>query len=168
MFIGAPNFGEASDLGRTLPFLFDPMWEKFWNAAFVLVTFYGLAILEELLRRAGDQVFSRLGLVSFTLATVMFLAMIVLDANDLSGGRDVEAYFIALAYPAVIAYGLAILRTRLLARWIGIAVVLWTAVILVRVFPHNQGPIFYEPALVLIAVALVVSGSREPSGISDR
>jgi hypothetical protein len=166
--IGAPNFGESSDLGRALPFLFDPVWEKYWNAAFVVVTLYGLAILGGLLHRAGDRIFARLGLVSFSLAAVMFLAMIVLDANDLPGGRDVEAYFIALAFPAVIAYGLAILRTGILARWIGIAVVLWTAVMLIRVFPHNQGPLFYEPALVLIAVALVVSRSSEPSSPSEQ
>jgi hypothetical protein len=167
--IGAPNLGETSDVGRALPFLFDPMWEKYWYAAFLVVTLYGLVILEGVLRRAGDHIFSRLGLVTFTLATVMFLLMVVLDENYLpSGASDVEAYFIALAFPAVIAYGLAILRTGILARWIGVAVVLWTAVMLVRVFPWNRGPLFYEPALVLIAVALVVSRSRKPSSSSNR
>jgi hypothetical protein len=166
--IGAPNLGETSDLGRALPFLFDPMWEKYWYAAFLVVTLYGLVILEGILRRAGDHLFARLGLVTFTIATAMWLAMIVLDANDLPGGRDLEAYFIALAFPAVIAYGLAILWTGALARWIGVVATLWTAVMLIRVFPLNGGPLFYEPALVLIAIALVVSGSREPSNPSDR
>jgi hypothetical protein len=167
--IGAPNLGETSDVGRALPFLFDPVWEKYWYAAFPIVTLYGLVILEGVLRRAGDHIFARLGQVTFTLATVMFLLMIVLEKNYLpSGARDVESYFIALAFPAVIAYGVAILRTGVLARWIGVAVVLWTAVMLVRVFPSNRGPLFYEPALVLIAIALVVSRSRGSSSPSKR
>jgi hypothetical protein len=167
--IGAPNLGENSTLGRALPFLFDSVWEKYWYGAFLVATLYGLVILEGILRRAGDHIFSRLGLVTFTLATVMFLLMIVLEKNYLpSGARDVEAYFIALAFPAVIAYGLAILRTGILARWIGVAVVLWTVVTLIRVFPLNGGPLFYEPALVLIAVALVVSRSRESNSPSNR
>jgi hypothetical protein len=167
--IGAPNLGETSDVGRALPFLFDPVWEKYWYAAFLVVTLYGLVILEGILRRAGDHIFSRLGLVTFTLATVMFLLMVVFEKSYLpSGARDVEAYFIALAFPAVIAYGLAILRTSILTRWIGVAVVLWTAVMLVWVFPGNRGPLFYEPALVLIAVALVVSRRRESSSPGNR
>jgi hypothetical protein len=167
--IGAPNLGENSTVGRALPFLFDSVWEKYWYGAFLVATLYGLVTLEGILRRAGDHILSRLGLVTFTLATVMFLLMIVLEKNFLpSGARHVEAYFIALAFPAVIAYGLAILRTGILARWIGVAVVLWTVVTLIRVFPLNRGPLFYEPALVLIAVALVVSRSRESSSPSNR
>jgi hypothetical protein len=166
--INAPGMGATSAWGPKLPFLFDPVWEKYWSAAFVVVTLYGLVLLEGILRRAGDQIFSRLGMVSFTLATAMWLVGILLDTNGLQGGRDVESYFISLAFPAVIAYGLAILRTRILARWIGIAVVLWSTVTLIRVFPQNQGPLFYEPALLVIAVALLVSRSHEPSSPSDR
>jgi hypothetical protein len=162
--IGAPNLGEISEVGRALPFLFDPVWETYWYAAFLVVTLYGLVIPEGVLRRAGDHIFARLGLVTFTLATVMFLLMIVLEKNYLpSGARDVEACFIALAFPAVIAYGFAILRTGILARWIGVAVVLWTVVMLIRVFPLNGGPLFYEPALVLIVIALVAQRGCAPS-----
>jgi hypothetical protein len=156
-------------VGRALPFLFDPVWEKYWYVAFLVVTLYGLVILEGILRRAGDHIFGRLGLVTFTLAAVMWLLIFVLDTNYLpSAAGDDEAYFIALAFPAVIAYGLAILRTGILARWIGVAVVLWTVVMLVRVFPSNRGPLFYEPALVLIAIALVVSHRRESSSPGNR
>jgi hypothetical protein len=157
--INAPGMGATSALGRMLPFLFDPVWEKYWSVAFVVVTLYGLVILEGILRRAGDHICARLGMVSFTLATVMLLIFMLLDINSLPGGRDFESFFIMFAFPAVIAYGLAILRTRILARWIGIAVVLWSAVELIWVFPHNRGPLFYEPALLLIAIALSVSQS---------
>src|SRR5262245_27767137 len=161
VFINAPSMGKNSAWGRYLPFLFDPVWEKYWSVAFVVVTLYGLVILEGILRRAGDYICSRLGMVSFMLATAMWLILILFDTNGLRGGRDFESYFIMLAFPAVIGYGLAILRTRILARWIGAAVVLWSAVMLIRALPHNQGPLFYEPALLVIAIALLVSKSHE-------
>jgi hypothetical protein len=47
-----------------------------------------------------------------------------------------------------------------LARWIGVAVVLWSTAMLIHVFPHNQGPLFYEPALLLIAVALALTRNQ--------
>src|SRR5262245_54939073 len=78
--IGAPNFGKDSSLGRALPFLFDPVSEKYWYVAFLVVTLYGLVVLEGILRRTGDLIFARLGLVTFTLATAMWLVMTVLDA----------------------------------------------------------------------------------------
>jgi len=165
VFINAPGMGKNSAWGRLFPFLFDPASEKYWSIAFIVVTLYGLVILEGILRRAGDQVCSRLGMVSFTLATVMWLVLILLDTNGLHGGRDFESYFIVLAFPAVIAYGLAILRTRILARWIGTVVVLWSAVTLIRALPQNQGPLLYEPALLVIAIALLVSKGDEPSSI---
>jgi len=105
--------------------------------------------------------------VSFILATAMWLVVIVLDANGLPGGRDVEGYFIMLAFPAIIAYGLAILKTRILARWIGIAVVLWAAVTLIRALPQNQGPLLYEPASLVLAVALLVSRGQYPGALGN-
>jgi hypothetical protein len=159
VIINAPGMGATSAVGRMLPFLFDPVWQKYWSVAFAVVTLYGLVILEGILRRAGDHICARLGMVSFTLATVMLLVFMLLDMNYLPGGRDFESFFIMFAFPAVIAYGLAILRTRILARWIGIVVVLWSTVTLIWVFPHNRGPFFYESALLLIAVALLVSQS---------
>jgi hypothetical protein len=166
--INAPGMGANSAWGRYLPFLFEPVWVKYWSVAFVVVTLYGLVILEGILCRAGDHICSRLGMISFTLATAMWLILVLLDTNGLRGGRDFERYFIMLAFPAVIAYGLAILRTRILARWIGIAVVLWSAVTLIRALPQNQGPLLYEPALLVIAVALLVSRSPKSSSSGDR
>ncbi|HEY7347298.1 MAG TPA: hypothetical protein VH599_03180 [Ktedonobacterales bacterium] len=167
--INAPGMGVTSAWGQTLPFLFDPVWTKYWSVAFVVVTLYGLVLLEGVLRRAGDHLCATLGRVSFTLATLLWLLTILFDTNGLPGGRDLEGFFILLAFPAVIAYGLAILRTRLLARWIGIAVVLWAALTLIRAFPpQNQGPLFYEPALLLVGIALLVSRSpREAQQAAD-
>jgi hypothetical protein len=161
VFINAPGMGANSVWAQRLPFLFDPVWQKYWSIAFVVVTLYGLVIFEGVLRRAGDHIFCRLGVVSFTLASAMWLVVIVMDLNDVPGGRDFESFFIALAFPAVFAYGLGILRTKVLARWIGIIVVLWSVVTLIRVLPHNQGPLFYEPALLLIAVALLLTRNQE-------
>jgi len=88
VFINAPGFGANSAWRRDLPFLLDPLWMPYWSVAFVVVTLYGLVILEGILRRAGDDICSRLGMVSFTLATAMWLILILLDTNGLHGGRD--------------------------------------------------------------------------------
>src|SRR5262245_5459533 len=161
VFINAPGMGETSVWGSRLPWLFDPVWQKYWSIAFVVVTLFGLVIFEDILRAAGDHIFCRLGMVTFTLAAAMWLIGLVLDLNDVRGGRDFESFFIRLAFPAVLASGFAILRTRLLARWIGIAVVLWSTAMLIHVFPRNEGPLFYEPALLLIAAALVLARNQE-------
>src|SRR5262245_34736421 len=79
--INAPSMGASSACGRSLPFLFGPACQKYWSAAFVVVTLYGLVLLEGILRRAGDQIFCRLGVVIFTLATAMWLVLILLDTN---------------------------------------------------------------------------------------
>ena len=168
VLINAPGMGVNSVWGRKLPLLFDPAWQKYWSIAFVVVTLYGQVIFEVILREAGDHIFSRLGMVTFTLASAMWLIGVVLDLNSVQGGRDFESFFIVLAFPAVLAYGLAILRTKVLARWIGVAVVLWSTALLIHVFPHNQGPLFYEPALLLIAVALVLTrnqGRAQPNPV---
>jgi len=160
VLINAPGMGVNSAWGRKLPLLFDADWQKYWSVAFVVVTLYGLAIFEGILHEAGDHIFSKLGMVTFALASAMWLIGVVVDLNGVLGGRDFESFFIALAFPAVLAYGLAILRTNVLARWIGVAVVLWSTAMLIHVFPHNQGPLFYEPALLLIAVALALTRNQ--------
>lgn len=166
--INAPGAGADSSWGRAFPFLFEPTWEKFWSVGFLVVTLYALVILEGIARRAGDRIFGRLGMVSFLLATVMWLVQILFDRNGLAGGRDLESFFIMLAFPAVIAYGLAILRTAILARWVAITVVVYTAVMLILAFPpQNGGPLLYEPALLVIAFALLVSRRQSPDRSGD-
>jgi hypothetical protein len=81
--------------------------------------------------------------------------LIVLDTNELPGGRDAERHFILLAFPAIIAFGIALLRANIVARWVGIVVILLVSVAFLRVLPQSQGPLFYEPAVLLIAGALL-------------
>jgi hypothetical protein len=142
-------------MGEAVPFLFERVAQLDWSALFVVVTLYGFVILEGILRRAGDEIFSRLGLVSFTLAVALWLLLIVLDTNELPGGRDAERYFILLASPAIMAFGIGLLRTKVVARWVGIVVILLASVTFLRVLPQSQGPLFYEPAVLFMAVALL-------------
>jgi hypothetical protein len=155
ILINAPGFGAGSPWGRAVPFLFEHVAQLYWSALFVVVTLYGLVMLEGILRHAGDEIFCRVGLVGFTLATTLWLLLSVLDSNDLPGGRDVERYFILLAFLAIIAFGIALLRTRIVARWVGIGVILWAGVTFLHALPQNQGPLFYGLAVVLVAGALL-------------
>ena len=159
VFINAPGMGENSFWGRRLPFLFDQPGRKYWSVAFAVVTLFGLGILEGVLRQAGDNVFSRIGMVSFTLATAVWLVAIALEVR-FGYMADLESFFIILAFPSVLFYGVGILRTRVVPAWVGIAVVVWSALMLMRTLPHNQGPLFYEPALLLVAIVLLVQSDR--------
>ena len=53
--ITAPGSGMTSAWGRTLPFLCDPVWQKYWSAGFIVVTLYGLALLEGISRRGFER-----------------------------------------------------------------------------------------------------------------
>jgi hypothetical protein len=73
-----------------------------------------------------------------------------------------ETYFIVLAFVGTALYGGSSLRTGLLPRWIGIAVILWAFGMLLVTLPGNRGPFNYTPALLLIAIALLARRGRVP------
>src|SRR5260370_15013992 len=78
ILINALGFGAQSPWERAFPFLFEHVAQLYWSVLFVVVTVYGLVILEGILRRAGEEIFSRVGLVSFTLAAALWLLLILL------------------------------------------------------------------------------------------
>ena len=51
VLINAPGMGANSVWAQRFPFLFGPVWQKYWSVAFVVVTLYGLVIFEGVLRR---------------------------------------------------------------------------------------------------------------------
>jgi hypothetical protein len=137
-------------------------WERNLVGAGVAATLFGLVVLEDVLRRAGDTVLSRLGLTSFALGTAMWLTV---NALSLSRGfwvAELETYFIVFAFLATALFSGAILRTRLLPTWVGIVALSWSIAMLLVVLPGNRGPLFYEPALLLLGIALLLRKERVP------
>jgi hypothetical protein len=138
-------------------------WERNLVSAGVAVTLFGLVILEAMLRQAGDTILSRLGLVSFTLGTVMWLTVNALNLDRGGWVAELETYFIVFAFLATAFYSGAILRTRLLPVWIGVVSILWSLGMLIFVLPGNRGPLFYEPAWLLIGIALLMRRVQVPA-----
>jgi uncharacterized membrane protein len=154
LFNISQNYLEIPDWARSID---RHAWERNLVSAGVAVTLLGLVVLEGMLRQAGDRILSRLALVAFTLGTAMWLTVNALNLNGGSWVAEVETYFIVFAFLANASYSGAILRTRLLPLWIRIAAILWSFEMLMFVLPGDCGPLFYEPALLLIAIALLLT-----------
>jgi hypothetical protein len=106
----------------------------------VVLTLLGFAQLATLLRDAGDRVFSRMGLIAFQLVVSFFLINMAFDfsigfwaAQETASTKLVPDLYIqlsswsdtlfevstALAFFAGLAYGVAMIATRILPRWLG-------------------------------------------------
>lgn len=108
----------VEDLSRHL------IWERSSIILATLITVLGLALLEDLLREAGDTVLSQLGMVAY-----LFGAAIVTVAETAYLSKREWNYaqvvvYVLLALPAQAAFGAALLQTGLVAAWAG-----WTAVV---------------------------------------
>ena len=112
----------------------------------LVLTLLGLTAFQVVLTDAGDRLLARLGTVAYLVGVVLW---IVADAIELAGGRfifELERDYVVLACLAIAAFGGAILRTRILPRWVGgIAVVwaiVWTVLYLARI---GEAPLASEP-----------------------
>ncbi|MEZ4621210.1 MAG: hypothetical protein R2867_37705 [Caldilineaceae bacterium] len=128
--------------------------------AAVVVTVLGLALLEGQLRAAGDTVVAPLGLVTYLLAATVVIAA---ETTFLNTGQFVDPQiivYIVLAFLAQAAFGISLLRTELLADWVGWATILWNLgwlVVLPLVSPRDfYYPVLHHTAPLLIGIALLL------------
>ena len=110
----------------------------------LVVTLFGLATLELIVRDAGERVLGRLGTIAFLLGCISW---IVGDAFALGGQPwvfELEQNYVVLACFALAAYGWAILRTEVLPRWLGWTAIgwnmVWAVLYLSRVVEAPLGP----------------------------
>ncbi len=106
----------------------------------VVVTALGLALFTSLLRDAGDQVFSEVGLVAFLFGAVLWVIALAFRLSiDPWAGQEtaktavIPAFYVpltrwtgvlfaiytVLAFSALAAYGVAVLCTPVLPQWVG-------------------------------------------------
>jgi hypothetical protein len=123
----------------------------------MVATALGLALLESQLRDAGERVLSRAGLVAFLFAAGLWL---VAEAISMDGGSWVyplERDYVLLSCFSMACYGGALLRTRLLSRWIGwfgVAWgVIWLGVALLTFIP----PLTPNLVPLVVGIALLVT-----------
>ncbi len=120
-------------------------WTNTFFMGSTLVTLLGLALFTTLLREAGDRIFSHLGLILFVLAATLWLIQravpLSIDpwaAQELARTGVMPDYYVPLtlwtqalfviytllAYCALVAYGGAMLSTRVLPKFMG-----WLAIV---------------------------------------
>jgi hypothetical protein len=134
-------------------------WGSMLLVAAVLVTVLGLATLVTLLREAGVHILARLGLIGFLYSAVLGALYFALKAGAAEAARWIYALVLiynALAFLSVTVYGGALLRTRLLPRWIewasiaGSIVLLVVSLILLEYFPAFPGGMLLTVGILLL------------------
>ena len=136
------------------------IWERGFIIAAVLINLLGLALLEGMLRVAGESVFARVGLITTVIAVAV---LVVAEASTLSNRETLNAQiviYVVLAFLAQAAFGVALLRTDLVAGWVGWATIIWNLawlVILPIVSPRDvYYPVLHHVAPLMIGIALLV------------
>jgi hypothetical protein len=155
----------------------------------VVLTLLGFAFLTTILRKAGDGVFSRIGLISFLLAVPFFLMSMAFDASigfwaaqetvrtnlvpdlyvQLSSWSDAFfTLFTPLTFCAALAYGAAILSTRVLPHWLGWLIVIYNlAGFVLFVIAGDMPPFVHYLLPILIGITLLLPRYQQ-TGRSNR
>ena len=118
-------------------------WQSNALTVGLVLTLLGLTAFQVVLTDSGDRLLARLGTMAYLVGVVLW---IVGDSIDLAGGTPVflERNYVVLACLAIAAFGAAILRTRVLPRWVGglavVWAVVWTVLYLTRIAEAPLGP----------------------------
>jgi hypothetical protein len=138
------------------------LWERGLIIVAVLATVLGLVLLEDALNHAETSVWARAGAVTY-----LFGAVAVVEAETSYLGRHDWVYpqivlYVVLAFLAQAAFGAALLRSDLVANWVGWATILWNLgwlVVLGILRPRDiYFPALHHVAPLLIGIALLVQG----------
>lgn len=158
-------------------------WANVWMGAAAVILLAGLSMLTTLMEAADERVYSRLGLVGWLLATVLwvifsaFRGVITVAATEemnVAGAAGVvPAYYQPLAqwgfalfsvsavigFLALAAYGASLLQVGLVPAWAAWATILFSLALLVQLLVMGDTlPAFHYLPPVLIGVLLVLRG----------
>lgn len=136
------------------------IWERGFVIGGVLATVLGLALLEDMLRAAGEPMLSRLGMVAY-----LFGAVVVIVAETAYLGKRDWIYpqivlYVVMAFLAQAAFGASLLQTGLVAGWAGWTTVIWNIawlLIMIILRPRDiYFPVLHHVAPLIIGIALLV------------
>lgn len=134
-------------------------WERGFIIAAVLATVLGLALLEDLLRTAGEPVLSRLGMVAYLIGAVVVIVAETAYLSRRDWMHSQIVLYVVLAFLAQAAFGAALLRTGLVAAWAGWATVIWNVgwlLIMLILRPNDiYFPVLHHVAPLIIGIALL-------------
>ncbi len=136
-------------------------WERGIVIFTVLVNVLGLALLEDVLHAAGDSIFARSGMVAYLFGAVFAVMIETAYLSKQEENVSYEVVYVVLTFLAEAAYGVALLRTGLVAAWVGWVTIIWNLAWLV-LLPTRQSDIYYPwvhyVAPLIIGIALLVGG----------
>jgi hypothetical protein len=135
-------------------------WQSNALTVGLVLTLLGLAAFQVVLTDSGDRLLARLGTIAYLVGVVLFIAD---DAIDLAGKGfifELERDYVVLACVAIAAFGAAILRKRILPRWLGVTAVVWAILWAVLYLTHiNEAPLGPNLIPALFGLALLVRRS---------
>ncbi len=143
-------------VGQTAGYL---RWERGFVVAALLVNVLGLALLEDLLRAAGDSIIAQLALVTYLIGAVVVIVAEMTYLHNREWVYPQIVLHVVLAFLAQAAFGVALLQTGLVASWAGWTTIIWNLawlVILALASPRNMYfPALHHVAPLLIGIALL-------------
>ena len=135
------------------------LWERSLVIAALLATLLSFTLLRKVLEAAGDRMLASMALVLFLVAAILAVV-----AETISFPRENIVYppivaYVVLSFLAQAVFGMALLRTGLLPKWVGRATVIWNLGMLVFLLvtkPHDMYyPWLHYIAPLLIGIALL-------------
>jgi len=161
-------------------------WASVLFLSGTLVTLLGFAQLTTLLRGAGDQAFSHLGLLTLVFGAVLWVIVLafrlsidfwaaqetartgVLPAFYLPLTQWTDALFALytiLTFLAAVAYGGALVSTRLLPPWVGWTTIVYSLVALGLVVAFgNAPPLLHYLLPIVMGILLLLRRYQVPAG----
>lgn len=136
------------------------LWERGFVICGVLATVLGLALLEDMLRAAGEPVLSRLGMMTYLFGAVIVVAAETAYLSKRDWIYPQIVLYVVLAFLAQAAFGASLLQTGLVAGWAGWAAILWNLgwlLVMLIVRPRDiYFPVLHHVAPLIIGIALLV------------
>jgi hypothetical protein len=131
----------------------------------VSLTLVGLIAFDPVLWKAGDRVLAGLGTAAYAAAAVSWAIATGRALALHEWMYDLEVVFIVAAGFSMLAFGAAVLRTRVIPRWAGWVAVGWSAVglILFALPSENYPPLLVQFVPLLFGIALLRPSGRATS-----
>jgi hypothetical protein len=166
-------------------------WSFSWFIGGSIVTPLGLALLTRLLSDAGERTFSQLALIAALFGAVLWvtylalsLGISVLAAQETARTGVVPGYYVPfkattqplfviytlLTFAAVLAYGRAVLSTRVLPQWVGWVTIVYTLLNLgaAGFAGGNAAPVVHYLMPLVMGVLLLLRRGQVPSEQKER
>jgi hypothetical protein len=126
------------------------------------LTLLGLIRFDPLLWKAGARVLTSLGTAAYAVATVSWIIGTGREIALHEWTYDLEVVFIIAAGISMLAFGAAVLQTRVIPGWAGWVAVGWSAagLVLFALPSENYPPLFVQFVPLMFGIALLRAPGR--------